>query len=277
PLAGVLAIWSWRTVFVVLGLLALALAILSWIGVRNRPEDAGFPSVREIEGKPRHEGRQQHWWPDLMGVLSTRRTWPGFWVNLGMPGSMLAFLGLWAIPFLRDVHGLERSAAAVYTSIALAGFAVGALFSGWFSDRLGRRKSPLVASTLLYGLAWLGIAYTQWTPGALGLAWFALMGFSCGAFILTYAGAKEGVIPALSGMAIALVNTGVFLGAALLQPLFGWILDLSWSGAMANGVRVYGPADYQAGFFLMLSGVVLSIAASAFFHETRCRNITLKD
>ena len=135
----------------------------------------------------------------------------------------------------------------------------------------------MVASTLLYGLAWLGIAYTQWAPGALGLAWFALMGFSCGAFILTYAGAKEGVVPALSGMAIALVNTGVFLGAALIQPLFGWILDLSWSGAMANGVRVYGPADYQAGFFLMLSGVVLSIAASTFFHETHCRNITLKD
>ncbi len=275
PLAGVLTIWSWRTVFVALGVMALMLAVLSWLGVRNSPEEAGFPSVREMEGQTRHAGRQQHWWHDLLGVLATRRTWPGFWVNLGMPGSLLAFLGLWAIPFLRDVHGLERSAASVYTSIALAGFAVGALFSGWFSDRLGRRKPLLMAGVLLYGLAWLGLVYTEWSPGVMGMAWFALMGFSGGSFVLTYAGAKEVVSPALSGMAIALVNTGVFLGAAMIQPLFGWIMDLTWSGALANGVRVYGATDYRAGFFLMLGCVALAIGASTFFHETRCRNITL--
>jgi sugar phosphate permease len=277
PLAGALTVWSWRTVFVALGALALALAALSWLGVRNTPEDAGFPSIREMEGQIRHAGRERHWWRDLLGVLATRRAWPGFWVNLGMPGSMLAFLGLWAVPFLRDLHGLERSAASAYTSLALAGFAVGALFCGGFSDRLGRRKPLLVAGTLLYGLAWLGIVDPGWAPGRLGMAWFALMGFSCGAFILTYAGAKEVVVPALSGMAIALVNTGVFLGAAMLQPLFGWIMDLTWSGTLANGVRVYGFADYRTGFFLILGCVALAIGASTFFHETRCRNITLEE
>lgn len=277
PLAGMLTLWSWRAVFVALGVIALGLAVLSWIGVRNTPEDAGFPSIREMDGQSRHEGRQQHWWHDLIGVMVTRRVWPGFWINLGMTGSMLAFLGLWAIPFLRDLHGLERSTASLYTSTALAGFACGALFCGWFSDRMGYRKPLLVMGTLLYGLAWLGIVYANWAPGVLGMAWFALMGFSCGSFILTYAGAKEVVIPALSGMAIALVNTGVFLGAAILQPLFGWTVDLGWNGVMVNGVRVYGSADYHAGFFLMLGCVVLAIVASAFFHETRCRNIALGD
>jgi len=276
PLAGMLTILSWRAVFVILGVMALALAALSWIGVRNTPEEAGFPSIREMEGKARHEGRQQHWWHDLLGVLVTRRVWPGFWINMGMTGSMLAFLGLWAIPFLRDWHGLERSTASLYTSTALAGFAFGALFCGWLSDRMGYRKPILIVGTLLYGLAWLGIVYL-WTPGIAGMAWFALMGFSCGSFILTYAGAKEVVVPALSGMAIALVNTGLFLGAAILQPLFGWVMDLSWEGVMTNGVRVYSAADYHTGFFLMLGCVVLAIVASTFFHETRCRNIALGD
>ena len=36
PLAGVLAFWSWRAVFVTLGFLALGLAALTWIGVRER-------------------------------------------------------------------------------------------------------------------------------------------------------------------------------------------------------------------------------------------------
>jgi sugar phosphate permease len=275
PLAGMLAVWSWRTVFVAMGAIALALAVLSWLGVRNTPEEAGFPSIREMDGQARHAGREQHWWHDLLGVLATRRVWPGFWMNLGMPASLLAFLGLWAIPFLRDLHGLDRAAASLYTTTALASFACSTLFCGWLSDRLGRRKPLLVIGALLYGLAWLGIVFGHWTPGAAGMAWFVLMGFGCGSFGLTYAGAKEVVVPALSGMAIALVNTGIFLGAAILQPLFGWIMDLTWSGAMANGVRVYGSADYQAGFWLMLGCVVLAIAASTFFHETRCRNITL--
>lgn len=275
PLAGMLTFWSWRTVFIALGVIALALAVLSWIGVRNTPEEAGFPSIREMEGHARHEGRQQHWWHDLLDVVATYRVWPGFWINLGMTGSMLAFLGLWAIPFLRDLHGLERATASLYTSTALAGFAVGALFCGWCSDRIGYRKPLLVAGTLLYGLAWLGIVYAHWVPGFLGMVWFGLMGFGSGSFILTYAGVKEVVVPARSGMAIALVNTGVFLGAAILQPGFGWVMDLGWSGTLRDGVRVYGPADYQAGFFLMLGCVVVAIVASTFFHETRCRNIAL--
>ncbi|MDS4029152.1 MAG: MFS transporter [Candidatus Contendobacter sp.] len=277
PLAGALTVWSWRAVFVAFGVMALILAVLSWLGVRNTPEDAGFPSIREMEGQARHAGREQHWWHDLLGVLATRRVWPGFWVNLGMPASLLAFLGLWAIPFLRDLHGLERSAASLYTTVALASFAGSTLFCGWFSDRLGRRKPLLVIGTLLYGLAWLGIVHASWKPGVLGMAWFVLMGFGCGSFALTYAGAKEIVVPALSGMAIALVNTGVFLGAAVIQPLFGWIMDLTWSGTLVNGVRVYGSADYRTGFFLMLGCVALAIGASLFFHETRCRNITLAD
>ncbi len=276
PLASMLTLWSWRTVFIALGVMALALAALSWLGVRNTPEDAGFPSIREMEGQTRHAARQQHWWHDLLGVLVTRRVWPGFWINMGMTGSLLAWLGLWAIPFLRDLHGLERSAASIYTSIGLASFALGALCCGWLSDQAGRRKPFLIAGTLLYGLAWLGIVYL-WTPGVLGMAWFTLMGFSCGSFILTFAGAKEVVVPALSGMAIALVNTGLFLGAAILQPLFGWVMDLRWAGAMTNGVRVYSAADYHTGFLLMLGCVTLAIVASTFFHETRCRNIAQGD
>lgn len=277
PLAGALTVWSWRAVFVALGLLALGLAALAWLGVRNRPEDLGFPSVRELDGQTRHAAREQHWWRDLLGVLATRRAWPGFWVNLGMPGGLLAFLGLWAIPFLRDAHGLERDAAALYTSVGLAGFAGGALLFGWMSDRLRRRKPPLIAGALLYGLAWLGIGYLNWTPGGAGMLWFALLGLGAGAFVLTFAGAKEVVAPAVAGMAIALVNTGAFLGAALLQPLLGRIMDSTWSGAMANGARVYGAADYRAGFGPMLAGAALAVLASLFFHETRCRNLAAGD
>jgi sugar phosphate permease len=275
PLAGLLRSYSWRTVFIVLGCVTLLLALLAALVVRNRPEDLGFPSIRQMEGKLSHPASKRHWWDDLKSVVGTRFAWPVLWVDLGMVGSMLAFVGLWAIPFLRDVHGLERSAAAVYTSSALAGFAVGSMLAGWCSDRIGRRKPVILGGTLLYTCACLGLAYLPWHPGLVGIAQFALLGLSAGGFVVTFANAKEVVAPALSGMAVGLVNTGLFLGAAVMQPLFGWALDLSWNGRIENGVRVYAPSDYHTGFLLMLGCAIIAMAGASRIRETHCRNITI--
>lgn len=277
PLAAVLHWYSWRAVFVGLGALSIVLAALSWLRVRNRPEDVGFPSVREMEGKLSYPPRQQHWWPALKGVLRDIRLWPGFWVNLGMCGGMLSFVGLWAIPYLRDVHGLPRAAGATYTTVALTGFAVGTLAAGWISDRLGRRKPVVFTGVLLYALSCVLLTYASWTPGPAAFALFALMGFGAGGFIVLYASAKELTNPSLSGMALALVNTGAFLGAAIIQPLFGGLIDLTWDGKIVDGVRVYAASDYRNGFLMMLGCAALAIVAASRLRETYCRNITVHD
>jgi sugar phosphate permease len=276
PLAGLLRSHSWRSVFIVLGAVTLLLAVLALLFVRNRPEDLGFPSIRQMEGKSSHTPRQRHWWYDLKSVVGTLSAWPVLWVGLGMVGSMLAFVGLWAIPFLRDVHGLGRSAAAVYTTSALAGFAVGAMLSGWFSDRIGRRKPIILLGTLLYAVACVGLAYLPWNPGPVGILQFAILGFSAGGFIPTFANAKEIVAPVLSGMVVGLVNTGLFFGAAVMQPLFGWAMDLGWDGRIEDGVRVYAPSDYHTGFLIMLVSAAIAVAGASRIRETYCRNITIE-
>lgn len=277
PLAALLGICSWRTIFVVLGYVTVALAVLTLLLVRNRPEDKGFPSVREMEGRPNHRPRDQHWWPDLKGVVATRAVWPIFWVNMGMVGTMLAFVGLWAIPMLRDLYGLDRSAAAAYTTVSLAGFALGSMFAGWLSDRIGRRKPVILAGTIFYVLACLSLVTLSLESRFVGLLFFALLGLGCGGFIVTFASAKEVVPPALAGMAVGLVNTGLFLGAAVMQPLFGWVMDLGWDGRVVGGVRVYAPGDYRWGLLAMLCFAVLAVLGAARVRETGCRNIAGSD
>ena len=41
-------------------------------------------------------------------MFRNRAVWPGFWVNFGVTGSLFAFVGLWGIPLMRDVFGLDR-------------------------------------------------------------------------------------------------------------------------------------------------------------------------
>lgn len=277
PLAALLEVYSWRSVFIALGIGTMFLAALTLLAVRNRPEDLGFPSVREMDGQPAHRERQQHWRQQLRGVVTTRAVWPAFWVDLGMVGSMLAFVGLWAIPYLRDVHGLARSAAAVYTTMALAGFALGSLGAGWFSDRIGRRRTVIVVGTLGYALTCAAFALLSWTSPWVGMALFASLGFFSGGFIVTFAAAKEVVPPASAGMAVGLVNTGLFLGAACMQPLFGWAMDLFWQGQVSAGVRVYAVGNYRLGFLLMIGFALLAVVGAIRVRETHCRNLTVAD
>lgn len=277
PLAIVLNVYSWRSVFVAVGVISIGLALASWLVVRNRPEDAGFPSLREMEGKPSHPSRERHWLHDLKSVLLNRRVWPGFWINFGMAGSLFSFAGLWGIPLLRDVFGLERGAAATYTTLTLAGLAVGNLACGWLSDHLGHRKPVLIITAVLYSLAWLMMLYAPWSPGLGGLVLFALLGLSGAGFVTTYASAKEVCAPALSGMAISVVNTGLFLGAALMQPLFGWVLDQTWDGTLINGLRQFALDDYRAALWLMLGFAVIALISTFRLTETHCRNITVAD
>ena len=242
--------------------------------MRSRPEDAGLPSVRELEGLPAHPARDRHWLHDLRGVFATRAVWPTFFMMFGVTGSLFAFAGLWGVPLMRDGFGLARTEASLYTTAALTGFALGCFVMGWLSDHLGRRKPVIVGASGLSVLVWLGLIFLPWGPGWSGLTLYALLGLAAGGFVVGYAAAKEVVPPGVAGMAIALVNTGLFLGAAILQPAFGWMLYLAWDGALVEGVRQYALSDYRYGLWLSSGFALLGLMAALFVRETRCRNLT---
>jgi sugar phosphate permease len=222
PLAWAVTQASWRGVFVALAALSLALGIASWFMVRDRPEDVGFAPVNP--GKE-GGGPQLAWTLALRQVVANPATWPGFFVNLGIGGSFLAFAGLWAVPYLVEAHGMGHVAAAQHASALLLGVAIGALLVGAVSDRLGSRRGVMRVYALLYTLSWTPWVLDVRWPLPATLAWFALMGLLIPGFTLTWAVAKEVNRPEHSGIATSVVNVGVFLGTGLLQPLIGWQLD----------------------------------------------------
>jgi len=272
PLSSLLVIFDWRTIFIGIGFLSLALSLLGFLIVKNRPEDLGFtaPNVQE---EAQSGALNSNWLTNLGSVVSVLRLWPGFWVQFGMIGGLYSFMGLWGIPYLRDVHGLDRSFAANHMTTMLLCFAVGALFFGWFSDRIGRRKPILIACVLGYTLSWVVLVFAPWAPGISGFLLFGFMGFAGSGFVLTFAAAKEIIHPNLSGMAVSVVNTGCFIGTALMQPLFGYIADLSWDGTIENGIRIYSQTDYYHGFLVMLIFAIIAVVGSFRLQETYCRNI----
>ena len=275
PLVWAVSQTSWRNVFVAVGIFSMALAVLVWLLVRSHPGEAGLPSMRELEGKEAHPPHQGHWYDGLLKVMKNRASWPGFWPNLGIGGSLFAFAGLWGVPYLRDVYGMERNVAANHTMLLLFCFAVGALLIGLLSDRLGKRVPVIVGGIALYVLCWVPLVLAWHLPPSLSYAIFALMGLGASGFTLTWASVKEVNPPALSGMATSVVNTGTFLGAAILQPLVGWAMDRGWDGRSLAGARVYSEQNYQVGLGIMLGFAIVGLLGAMTIRETNCRYIKL--
>ncbi|MEW5904316.1 MAG: MFS transporter [Pseudomonadota bacterium] len=267
PLAWALGFVSWRTVFIVLGIVSLLLALLAWWYVRNHPGEAGLPSLRELDGKAAHRAHEGHWYDGLLVVMNNRATWPGLFVNMGIAGTLFAFGGLWAVPFLRDVYGMDRAIATDHTTLLLSGFAIGAFFIGTLSDRLGRRKPVMLVGAALYVLCWLPLLSGMPMDSLTSHALFFVMGLAAPSFTLSWACAKEVNPPALSGMATSVVNVGAFLGTAILQPLVGWAIDRAHAGSSAP----LGLADYQVGMGMMFGFAVIGLLAILFVRETYCR------
>lgn len=267
PLAAIVSVVPWRHVFIGASAVSLMLSLLIFAFVRNRPQDAGLQPLPATHHSPAID--EQHWLRDLWTVLRNRDAWPGFWALFGVGGCFMAFAGLWGVPLLRDVFGLTRGAAALYTTAALATGALGSFAAGWISDHLRLRRPVIISSLALATLGWLGLAALPWGPGWLGFLLYMMVGGGTAGVVVNYAAIKELMPPGVSGMAMALANTGVFAGAAFMQPAFGWTMDLSWDGSMVDGVRHYAWTDYRNGLWLSFGVALLGLVSAFFIREPR--------
>lgn len=265
PLSALAQATGWRGVFIGVGALSLLIGILCWLIVRDAPTASG-EAVR-----PRFDRTVVI--SSLLAVLRNRATWPAAVVNTGMSGAFFTFAGLWATPYLMQVHGMARAVAANHLSLWFGGFAIGCLFIGGLSDRIGRRKPVMIAVSHLYVAIWLLLLSGVTMPLSLSYLMFALLGLSTAGFSLTWACAKEVNPPLLSGMSTSVANMGGFLCAALMQPVVGWIMDLGWQGETLGGARVYDLATWQNGVLAVTLCAALGAAASWWIRETGCRNI----
>jgi sugar phosphate permease len=273
PLALAVEAIGWRSTFVVVGAVTFLPALAALLLVRDRPEQA--------PGRPDPGPRRVA--PALGDVLSSipaifanSRSWPPVIAAAFVYATLISLLGLWGVPYLMQIYGLGRVAAANTLAWLAIGIVVGSPLIGWLSDRrLGLRKLPLAVSTGLYAVCWLALVATgdaRW-PVTLLAPLFLVMGLTASGLILVWACVREVNDPARVGIVIGFCNTPIFLTFAILQWLTGAILDAKWAGLALGGVRIYPEAGYRTAFGVCLGLAAVALVSTLFVTETRCRNI----
>lgn len=239
PLAWVLGFADWRSIFVGLGMAGIVLSVVIIASVRV-PAD------------------YTHTRPEVRKVLAITGVRWGMLAMFCTIGNVFAFSGLWSLPLLQDRFDLPRAAASSHVTVLMLGLASGALSAGYLSDRLGRRRLVALLGAAAIVSAYAGLLVLPWTPGWSAMTLFVLLGVGGGWVSVIYANAKELAGGASAGFAMSVVNTGLFLGAALVQSGFGWVLD--WVDPVAAGSD-YSMLAWQSGLGLCLGVSVIGAVA----------------
>jgi len=268
PLRLLVSGYGWRPVMLAAAFITLAVCAANWLFVRDDPRQKGYASYF-LGGDASNPGRA--------GVLKTissvfgyKNTWLISLCPSGVVGPVLAFSGLWGVPFFTTHYGLSQSESAAFTSVLLVSWAVGGPVLGALSDKIGRRKPLYIAGCVAASACWGVILFRENLPLWLLTTLLAVVGFSSGVMIIGFAFVRESVPPEYAGTASGVCNMGIMIGPMILQPLMGWALDRNWAGAMVNGARIYDLSAYHSAFLILIIWSLVSIFLIAFTKETHC-------
>jgi MFS family permease len=158
----------------------------------------------------------------------------------------------WINQFLIEDKGLTYIEAGTVSSLGtVAGF-IGCLLVGIVSDRLKRRKLPVI---LFLGLDLILLSVLIYLPAQLlipvyAIIWFA-MGICGSIWILFFSIVSEVLPPEIAGIGLGLMNGLSTILSSLATPIYGTLVDVTGSYYIPNIILL------GLGFFTV---VVLALA-----------------
>ena len=226
---------SWRAAFVsaaAYSALALVLVLVLLDGASHRVMPGA--SHRNIPGSAHR---------NIPGAVQSRRLWnlqPGEFSKLIASGMVWMFYNVGFIVFIGFAPALLISGGY---AVALAGFLVGLAswislgtlpLGGWLADRTGKSNLLIAGGAAACAVAMWGIGSTGPEPAIGPWIWIALLGVVFGlpaGAIMALPG--QVLHPQSRGTGLGVHYTVFYVGAAMLQPVAGFLQDFTGSATTA--------------------------------------------
>jgi len=247
PLALLSETFGWRVSFIFMGAMTLLATGLIYLFVKDRPtHQTGMPSPDP---------------PTLAGIFSGLRTVFGssrFWrlapLAFASYGTLIVVQGLWGGPYLMHTYGMSKTAAGSILFAIPVGVICGAPLWGRWSDKIRRRKLPILSVQIAMLLIFFSLILNPQLPRWGLVLQFWLLGLTYSSNTILYAQVKETFSLSIAGTALTALNFFVMLGAAVIQHVVGLIMS-NWQPSITGVLPV---AAFQWGFGF--SAILLSLA-----------------
>jgi len=234
---------SWRSLFWLLAVACVFMALLLWWVVPEKPSESESHS-EPLGQQIRALGR----------LLTGQQFWTVAPAAFTAHALSLAVQGLWIGLWLRDVSGLTR--AQVGTHLLWVAIALTAGYAAWatLADRLRAHIPPLwISAAGLSGFCVMNLL-VAWQPASYHLPLWMLYTFIGASGTLFYSGLVGLHEPALAGRVNTTLNLVVFVGAFVLQWGIGVVVE-AWS----SPGEPLSPVGYQVAFGTLAGLQLLSL------------------
>lgn len=229
-LAGfIIGAFGWRWAFFLPAVITVIVAIHWFLKIRESCEEEGFEPIEEDIIK--YQGIRH----SLGLVLRNKGIWLASFALFGLNIVRYGFLD-WAPTYFFEVQKATISLAAYKALIFPLAGVVGALFSGWASDKLFKSQRAPMAIIMLLGLAFFSFIFPNipqdaWILSLIVLVIIGFLTFGPHMLIVTAIpmdfGTKE-----RAASAAGFIDGWGYIGAALTGVGTGFLLDnFSWSHA----------------------------------------------
>lgn len=240
PLAIAIEAWGWRNVYLVIALITAALAIGGLLVMRDYPPG----TIADHRSNPRTLRQSLSGLREIMSKAELR---PLLIIAPFLYAPAQVLVGLWAGPYLADIHGLDATERGYALTVMMAGMGLGVLSYGPVETRVGRRR-PVVMTGALAVAASLTVlvVFGQSAVWIAVLACVLCIVFST-FFVVVIAHAQSMFPAAYSGRSVAAIGILGVSGVFVMQSLTAALL----SYFPGNGAALASLAGYRLVFGLL--------------------------
>jgi len=224
---------SWRSVYVLTPLPALAIAPIFWTLVRATPEDRGLPPAAKLErltALPETHVDSAHPTKSQQPIRTHRELLklPSLWLictNMFFWVGTLNNVQGWMPTTLVEYNGLSLVTAGTLTFIFSAVGIIGGPLCGAFADRFGRKRAGLVGltvfstATLIFSLLPADPNYPALILVLIAVGVVRVWNTANWVLVAELGGMRFG------GLATGIVNTVGMIGASAIPGVCGYLLD----------------------------------------------------
>jgi sugar phosphate permease len=261
PFAMLVNYVGWQEALLILAAVGMVIMTICWSFIRDKQKPSLISNSNDTDNEP-----------TLIDGLKVVISNPQSWL-IGIYGGLMympisAFAELWAVPFYKELYGINNELAATISIMMFVGIALGCPIGAWISDCIKSRTRVMAGSALLTMLMFLVVIYVPMSIGMMLFTLFMAGGF-CGGQIMYFPANKEINPPHVSGTTAGFTNCLVMVSGIIFQPLLGKVLDFAWDGALnSDGVPYYSVSDYQQALISVPACLITAWAILLFVKDT---------
>ena len=261
PLTKLVTLVGWRQAVQDVGILGLAMLIVMFFWIKERPQVAVKAVVKPMNVLSAAK----------KAYFNSQYLRAAFYASL-MNMAIAVFGAMMGTLYLEQRLEIGSEQAAMVNGMLFLGAIIGSPLVGWISDKMGLRIIPMKIGVVASLLTLLAALYLPVSLNGMAILFF-LLGLFTSAQVISYALVAESSSPAMTATAVSVISILTQGGYIIYQNLFSYVLTSQKGMHLINGLPVYQLQAYQYAAIILPVGLLIAFLMLLGLRETRCQQI----